>query len=288
MRMIVCVKQIEHIYARTGMDLEQYYLAPEDRVLRVNPYDERAMEIASTMKSVLGAGEIVVVTLGPVFAESELMRCLALGADRFVRVDESDSVDSFQKSSYLAQAIRPLEPDLVLCGKESLDTQKGQLGAFLAQRLGLPFVSAITELSIENRKAQVQRSAGRGRREVIECRLPALFSVDLGAREPHLPTYRDKQAAHTLPVEVLTMEQGAASPMVRSEGMMPPRPRPKWVRPINSGLEAHDRIQQLLTGSRVEKKGLILKGNSESQVEGILSFLKEIGVLKLEETPDGE
>ena len=50
MRIVVCVKQIVHIYARTGMDPERNYLAPEDRVLRVNPYDETAMEMASSIK----------------------------------------------------------------------------------------------------------------------------------------------------------------------------------------------------------------------------------------------
>ncbi|MFC1863522.1 electron transfer flavoprotein subunit beta/FixA family protein [Thermodesulfobacteriota bacterium] len=286
MRIVVCVKQIVHTYSRTGMDPERNYQAPEDSLLRVNPYDERAMEMASGLKSVLGGGEIIVVMLGPLLAESELMRCLALGADQVVRIDQADPMDPWRKSSLLAHAIKALEPNLVLCGKESLDTQNGQVGAFMAHHLGLPFVSAITDLTIEESIATVQRSAGKGVREVIECNLPAIFSVDLGVGVTRLPTYEDKKRAQSLPIRELTIEEEMSPPKVYSEGVFPPRPRPKQVPPIDSELDAHDRIHQLFSGSRVEKKGVILEGSRESQVEGMISFLKEYGFLE-EKKPDG-
>ncbi len=56
-----------------------------------------------------------------------------------------------------------------------------------------------------------------------------------------------------------------------------PRPRPKRIPVPDSRLEAFDRIQQLLMGSRIEKKGTILQGSPESQAEGIISFLEEHG-----------
>ncbi|MFH1487990.1 MAG: hypothetical protein ABII06_03720 [Pseudomonadota bacterium] len=63
----------------------------------------------------------------------------------------------------------------------------------------------------------------------------------------------------------------------------PPRPRPKEVPAPDSGLDAFERIDRLLTGSRIEKKGVILTGTPESQAEGMLSFLKEQGFLKIKQ-----
>ncbi len=277
MRIVVCVKQIRHIYARTGVDPARNYLAPEDALLRVNPYDEAAMELASRVKGLLGKVEIIGVTLGPIIAEAELMRCLALGADHLFQIDRSDARDPWSKSGFLARAIRQMRPNLILCGKESLDTQSGQVGAFLAHRLRLPFVSAITDVQVDKDQgsASVQRSAGRGIREVIECGMPAVFSVDLRSREPHFPTYEDKHSARSIPVQRLAFGEDVAPPKIVSEGVIPPRPRPKQAPAPDSSLPAFDRIQQLLSGTRVEKSGLRLEGDVKSQVDGVISFLKE-------------
>lgn len=282
MRIVVCVKQICYTYARTGMELEQHYLAPEDKIYRVNPYDEVAMELALRTKESLGEGEIFMLSLGPVIAEQELKRCLAMGGDSLFQIDIPDDMDPWRKSGLLAEAIRTLEADLVLCGKESLDTQNGQIGAFLGHRLGVPFVSAITSLETDQEKglATVRRSAGRGVREIIECAMPAVFSVDLGTIEPRLPTYEEKEAAKSHPIQRLSVAEDPAEVGTVSEGISPPRPRPKQVPPLNTDLEAHDRILQLLTGSRVEKKGEMLTGSPEEQVDGIVSFLKEHGFIE--------
>ena len=64
MRIIVCIKQICHTYARTGMDPERLFLSPEDRIYRVNPYDEVALEMALCIKDLQGRGEIIILTLG--------------------------------------------------------------------------------------------------------------------------------------------------------------------------------------------------------------------------------
>ncbi len=58
MRIVVCVKQVAHTYARTGMDPEQYYLSPQDQVYRVNPCDELAVGMALKAKKLAGEGEI--------------------------------------------------------------------------------------------------------------------------------------------------------------------------------------------------------------------------------------
>ncbi|MBW1780850.1 MAG: hypothetical protein JRL30_08925 [Deltaproteobacteria bacterium] len=281
MRIVVCVKQISHTYARTGMDPERDFLAPEDQVFRINPYDEWAVAMALRTKALTGEGEISILTLGHIIAEKELRRCMAMGADYLFQIDITERVDPWQKSLFLARAIREIGADLVFCGKESIDSRNGQVGAFVAHHLGLPFVSSIRDISIAQNEGpvEVQRSAGRGIREVIECPLPAVLSVDAGAIEPPFPTYEEKKQSETLPVQRIIYDKERVFPQTICTKTFPPRPRPKKVPAPDPTLDAFDRIGQLLTGSRVEKKGEILRGSPQSQVEGIISFLDEHGFL---------
>jgi len=282
MRIVVCVKQISHAYARTGMNPERDFLTPEDEVFRVNPYDELAVAVALRTKELAGEGEVSILTLGPIIAEKELRRCMAMGADHLYQIDMTGRVDTWQKSLFLARAIKGIGADLVLCGKESIDSRNGQVGAFVAHHLRVPFVSCIRDISIssDKRSLEVQRSAGRGIREVVSCPVPAVFSVDSGAIEPPLPTYEDKKQSQTLPVQKIIYDKDSVFPQSICTKTFPPRPRPKKAPAPDPRLDAFNRIGQLLTGSRIEKKGEMLRGSPESQVEGIISFLDGHGFLE--------
>jgi electron transfer flavoprotein beta subunit len=293
MKIIVCLKQIRHTYARTGMDPAHHFLAPEDDVYRVNPYDEAAVELALGVKDNREDTEIVLLTLGPLIADEALRRCLAMGADHLFRIDTKSSMDPWEKSLALSQTIKDLEPDLILCGKESLDTQNGQIGALVAHHLDLPFVSAITGIETlqNNTRATVKRSCGRGVREEIECKLPALFSVDMGGIEPRLPTYEARRTAGAYAVQTRVYaisDTRRARPKVSSQKIYAPRPRPKKVPAPDSRQAAFHRIRQLLAGSRIEKKGELLAGTTESQVDGIVSFLLENGFVKSQQEEQKE
>jgi electron transfer flavoprotein beta subunit len=291
MKIIVCVKQIRHTYARTGTSPESHYIRPEDGVYRVNPHDEAALELALRLKDDDEKITIVLLTLGPMIAEDEIRRCMATGADELYQINVNghppyseaplDQPDSWVKSDLMARAVKDLEGDLVLCGKASLDKGSGQLGALLAQRLDLPFVSAIIDLSMDNSNGtlQVQRSAGRGVREIIECRLPAVFSVDLG-RDLRLPKFDKRRWAKAYTPRHLDYGADVDAPKIVCVHRFQPRPRPKIVPAPDSSLQAYERIMQLLTGSKVEKKGEILTGSPESQVDGIVAFLRANGFLE--------
>jgi len=291
MKIIVCAKQIRHTYARTGVSPESHFISPEDGVYRVNPHDEAALELALRLKDECENITVTLLTLGPMIAQNEIQRCLATGADDLYQIkvngqstldrDPLDQPDPWVKSDLMARAVRELRGDLVLCGKESLDKSSGQLGALLAHRLDLPFVSAITNVSMDESigTLQAQRSAGRGVREVIECRPPAVFSVDLGP-DLRLPKFAQRQWAKTYTPRQLDYGADVDAPKIVCTHRFQPRPRPKIVSAPDSRLHAYERIMQLLSGSKVEKKGEILTGSPESQVEGIIAFLKANGFLE--------
>ena len=297
MKIIVCAKQIRHTYARTGISPESHFICPEDGVYRVNPHDEAALELALRLKDEYDNITVTLLTLGPMIAEHEMRRCLATGADNLYQInvhgqppsdsDPLDQPDPWVKSDLMARAVKELKGDLVLCGKESLDKGSGQVGALLAHRLDLPFVSAITDLSMHTTGGtlQVQRSAGRGVREIIECRLPAVLSVNLGP-ELRLPEFARRQWAKAYAPRQLDFGADVDAPKIVCTRRFQPRPRPKMVAAPDSRQHAYERIMQLLTGSKVEKKGEILTGSIESQVGGIISFLKAHGFLETSKAAD--
>ena len=290
MRIIVCVKQIAHTYARTGNELNHYYLSPEDVVFRINPYDELAVGAALRARELAGGGHISLLTLGPVIAEAELKQCVALGAGELYQIHMAAEMDPWQKASFLSRAIREIGADLVLCGKESLDTRNGQVGALLGCRLNRPFVAGIRDLHEVSKSdgLLVERSAGRGKREMVRCPLPAVCSVDAGSILLPVPTYDSMEKSRALPVHKLMFDEDAVASKAVRMRLGPPRPRPKAPSPPDSRLHAYERTKQLLTGSRVEKKGEMLTGSLASQVEGLISFLQSNDFLETpQKKPEG-
>lgn len=296
MRIIVCAKQVRHTYARTGTSPESNYISPEDHIYRVNPHDETALELALGLKDKHKDTTVILLTLGPMIAEDEMRRCLAAGADDLYQINvygqppsESESsaldplnqVDPWVKSDLMAHAVNELNADLVLFGKASVDKGSGQVGALVAHRLDRPFVSAITDLTMDEvgGTVKVQRSAGRGVREIIECSLPAVFSVDLGT-DLRMPKFTQRQWAERYVPRQLDLKANVASPKIVCTDRFQPRPRPKIVPAPDSRLDAYERIMQLLIGSTVEKSGEMLTGSTDSQVEGIINFLQANGFLE--------
>lgn len=276
MHIVVCLKQIVYTYARTGMDPGLNFLSPEDKITCINRHDEAALELALRVKESKDGGRVTLLTLGPLIAENELRRCLALGADRLCRIDLEGELDSWAKARVMAWFIRDMKAELIFCGRESMDRQNGQVGAFLASCLGLPFVSAVTGLTLSEKDPgiKVVRSAGRGIREIIACPLPALVTVEGGSVEPRLPTHSEKIRARSQAIEILPYPEEAPSARLIQKRVFPPRPRPRRNPAPDSRLSAQERIRLLLIGSRTEKKGLLLTGSPESQVEGIISFMR--------------
>ncbi len=284
MKIIVCAKQIRHTYTRTGINPDTRYINPEDSIFRVNPYDEAATELALRLKETIKNTEISLLTLGDMISESQMRRCLATGADHLYQVsfkglEDTDSLsqpDPWVKANLISQAAKSLGADLILCGKQSLDRTSGQVGALVAQQLNLPFVSAITDLSfdVEQGLFKAVRSAGRGVRQIMECRLPAVFSVELGP-ELRMPTIEAVKSADAYDIRTPDIGMQTVPARTVCKHIFQPKPRPRLLQTPDNNLNSFYRILQLMAGSTVEKKGLMLTGSIESQVEGIISFLKE-------------
>jgi electron transfer flavoprotein beta subunit len=289
MNICVCVKQVEETYARTGKDPEQHFIDPQDRIVRINPFDEAAMAMAVSAAKKITDARITVLTLGPTLAEEELYRIMAMGGDVLIHLDPGPladgaaALDSWSKAQLLAQAVRSLEADLVLCGSASIDCRNGLVPAYLAHQLTLPFVSSIVDLTLTKGadKARMTKSAGKGRREIIDCQVPAVLSVELTLAAPPTPSFAERQQARRQRMTRMLVDASMLKPKTRLVQTRPARPRPVAAAAPDSSLPAFDRVRQLLAGSKVHKTGKLITGSPESQVEEILNLLDELELLTL-------
>ncbi len=284
MKIVVCIKQINYIYARTGRDPSTHFISKEDRINIVNPYDEVAVEEAIRVKeNNKGDSEVILVTLGDLIAEKPLKRCLAMGADRLIQINDPSfgELDLWGSSVVLTRAMEKLEPDLIFCGKEALDDNGGQVGAYVAELLGFPYISCIVKLDLffQERKARIHRALGKGDREVIESEIPALFSVEKGLNEPRYPTLPNLLRALNQKIEcwggeLLGLTSSDLRPMTEVVEVCYPRPRPKKISAPDPRLSGFERTLLLLSGSRMEKAGHMLEGAPEELASEVIQFLK--------------
>lgn len=232
MKIVVCMKQVPSSEARIVVASGGTTIDAAEVEMVVNPYDEYAIEEALRIKEAKGAGEVIVLAIGPEKAKEAIRSCLAMGADRGLIVKDSayHGGDGLAQARILADVIRGLEPDLVLCGKLSIDVENNCAGVGLAEFLGWPHVSLVEKIDwIEDRKLHAYRAI-EGGREVVEVGLPAVLTAEKGLNEPRYASLKGIMAAKRKPIDEVTpsiaaAEVGAQAAGVRVVAMAPPPAR---------------------------------------------------------------
>jgi len=146
MNILVCVKRIpktaeaDIFIEKDGKDIKKEHL-----VFALNDWDSYAVREAAILKEKHG-GEITVITVGPEESKEVLTRCLAMGADKALRIEEPVPADGHLIAKVIAQAIRNESFDLILTGVQAEDDNYGQVGVALAQMLGLPHAASVTRM----------------------------------------------------------------------------------------------------------------------------------------------
>ncbi|MDP4106472.1 MAG: electron transfer flavoprotein subunit beta/FixA family protein [Bacillota bacterium] len=201
MDILVCVKQVPDT-AEIKIDPVTNTLIRTGVPSIVNPFDKHALEAAVQLKEVHG-GTVTVISMGPPQAKAALKECISIGADRAVLVTDKlfGGSDTFATSYILANAIKKLGKfDLVLCGKQAIDGDTGQVGPALAEHLGIAQITYAAKIDVEGAKITVKREMEEGY-EIIESKLPVVCTVVKSINEPRLPTIKSKLAANKAVIE---------------------------------------------------------------------------------------
>lgn len=166
--------------------------------------DEYAVEQALQIAAEADDAEITVLTVGPEDAKDALRKALSMGADKAIHVEDDDlhGTDAIGTSLVLAKAIEKAGFDLVISGMASTDGTMGVVPALLAERLGVPQVTLLSEVSVEggaNGTVKGRRD-GDSASEQVEASLPAVVSVTDQSGEARYPSFKGIMAAKKKPV----------------------------------------------------------------------------------------
>jgi electron transfer flavoprotein beta subunit len=173
----------------------------------INPYDEYAVEEAIQIRDEKG-GEVTVVSVGSDEAEKQLRTALAMGADKAVLINTEDDLkegDQFTTAKILVEYLKDKEVDLILAGNVAIDGGSGQVGPRVAEGLGIPYVTTITNIDIDGSNVSITRDV-EGDSEMIETSLPLLVTCQQGLNEPRYPSLPGIMKAKKKPLEELELD----------------------------------------------------------------------------------
>ncbi len=210
MKIAVCVKRTPDTETRIKIASDGKSIDEAGVKFVLNPYDEYAVEEALKLKEAAGSGEVVVVSVGAASAQETIRNALAMGADRGVLLKtDAVSLDPLPTAKLLAGELKSGEYDLIFFGKLAIDDYSHAVGAMVAELLGMPAVSSVSDLTVDGSVGTAEREI-EGGVEVVEFPLPAAVTAEKGLNEPRYPALRGIMMAKKKPLDVkdVTLPEG--------------------------------------------------------------------------------
>ena len=209
MKILVPVKQVsvldEDFELRDdGRDVDPDYLEHE-----LNEWDDYSWEEALRLHEENSDDvEIIPLTIGPEEAEDGLLKCLAKGGERGIRVwdDAMEGSDPMAISRVIARVAEREQVDMVFTGTLASDHGFAQTGVSVANHLDWPRVAVVSKLEYQpgDSSARVQRELEGGLEETLTVQCPAVLTIQLGINQPRYASLRGIKQAKAKPVEVLS------------------------------------------------------------------------------------
>jgi electron transfer flavoprotein beta subunit len=261
MNIVVCLKQVPGT-TEVRIDPETNTLVRQGIKNIVNPFDTYALEEGVRLKERYG-GKVTAITMGPPQAEEMLREAISSGADDAILISDAAFAgsDTLATSYTLAQAVSRIQGyNLVICGRQTLDGDTGQVGPEMAEMLRVPFSAYVSKIEgIENDLMRAVRMVEDGH-EVVEMTLPAVITVVKEINVPRLPSLRG-----------LARAKSAAIPTWTAGELNIDRNR--------AGLSGSaTRVIKVFFPQRVHT-GEIIEGDPESQVASLIDRLRQVKLI---------
>ncbi|MFE6494187.1 electron transfer flavoprotein subunit beta/FixA family protein [Streptomyces sp. NPDC057747] len=206
LRIVVCVKYVPDATGDRHF-ADDLTVDREDVDGLLSELDEYAVEQALQIADEADGAEVTVLTVGPEDAKDALRKALSMGADKAVHVEDDGlhGSDVMATSLVLAKAVEKAGYDLVVSGMASTDGTMGVVPALLAERLGVPQVTLLSEVSVADGVVRGRRD-GDSASERVEASLPAVVSVTDQSGEARYPSFKGIMAAKKKPVQSWDLE----------------------------------------------------------------------------------
>ncbi|GAC32901.1 electron transfer flavoprotein subunit beta/FixA family protein [Paraglaciecola polaris] len=201
MKILVPVKRAIDYNVKVRVKADHSAVDLTNAKMSINPFCEIAVEEAVRLKEKGIATEILVVSIGDKSCQEQIRTALALGADRGLQIDTSENLDSLQIAKLLQKVVEEENPDLVILGKQAIDSDNNQTGQMLAALTGMPQGTFASEVDINDGKINVTREIDGGL-QTVQLSLPAVVTTDLRLNEPRYASLPNIMKAKRKPLDV--------------------------------------------------------------------------------------
>ncbi|WP_100657223.1 electron transfer flavoprotein subunit beta/FixA family protein [Alteromonas flava] len=206
MKVLVAVKRAIDYNVKVRVKPDNSAVDLTNAKMSINPFCEIAVEEAVRLKEKGVASEIVVVSIGDKACQEQIRTALALGADRGIQIETAESLDSLQVAKLLQKVVEKEAPQLVILGKQSIDSDNNQTGQMLAALTSMPQGTFASEVAIDGDKVSVTREIDGGL-QTVKLALPAVVTTDLRLNEPRYASLPNIMKAKRKPLDVINADE---------------------------------------------------------------------------------
>ncbi len=206
MKILVAVKRVIDFNLKVRVKPDNSDVDLTNVKMALNPFCEIAVEEAVRLKESGVASEIIVVSVGSKPCQEQLRTALALGVDRGIHIETEDNHESLNIAKLLAKVVEQEQSELVILGKQSIDSDNNQTGQMLAALLGFSQGTFASKVEQKNNKLIVTREIDGGL-QTIALTLPAVVTSDLRLNEPRYASLPNIMKAKRKPIDVTTPEK---------------------------------------------------------------------------------
>jgi len=203
MKVLVAIKRVVDYNVKVRVKADNSGVDLANVKMAMNPFCEIAVEEAVRLKEKGVASEIVVVSVGQTSAQEQLRTALALGADRAILVEAADELSSLAVAKALKAVVGKEQPQLVILGKQAIDSDNNQTGQMLAALTGYAQGTFASKVEVAGDKLNVTREIDGGL-QTVALNLPAIVTTDLRLNEPRYASLPNIMKAKKKPLETVT------------------------------------------------------------------------------------
>ena len=205
MKVLVPIKRVIDYNVKARVKSDKTDVDLTNVKMAMNPFCEIAIEEAIRLKEAGTASEVIAVTIGPKASQEQLRTALALGADKAIHIETDEKLESLHIAKLLAKIVEQEAPELVILGKQSIDSDNNQTGQMLAALTKRGQGTFASKVEVVDGKVNVTREVDGGL-QTVALNLPAIVTTDLRLNEPRYASLPNIMKAKRKPLEVIAAD----------------------------------------------------------------------------------
>lgn len=190
MNILVCIKQVPDMESKFKVDAAGTWYDRADIALRMNEYDEYAVEQAVQVKEQIKETDVTVLCIGAEKVKETMKKALAMGCDRGAHIvdDEASSKEPYEIAGIIAEYAKGKNFDLVFTGMQSQDRGSCQVGVLVGEMLDLPSITTAVHFELNDGVVNAKRELEGGIKACVSVNTPVVVTCQLGLNSPRYPT----------------------------------------------------------------------------------------------------